>query len=385
MSFSALGLCPELVQAIVAAKYVAPTPIQMAAILPILNAQDVQACAPTGSGKTLAFVAPMLQRLIGHTAAGDRRISSLVLTPTRELAMQIGEVFRSVARYLPRPIKVLTVFGGVSINPQMMALRGGADVLVATPGRLLDLSDRNALRLDNVGTLVLDEADRLLDEGFIDELTRVLALLPERRQNLLFSATFPAGVEAFARRLLHEPVQVDGAADGETPPDIHQRAIAVDPERRTQLLRQLLQQHGWDRTLVFVATKYATEHVALKLQRLGFSARALHGDQSQGARTQALVDFKAGRLGVLIATDIAARGIDVLDLSAVVNFDLPRSPADYVHRIGRTGRAGARGVSVSFVSPATEAHFRVIEKRMHFRLQRETVDGFEPRTSAVAR
>jgi ATP-dependent RNA helicase RhlE len=385
MSFSALGLCPELAQAIAAAKYATPTPVQMAAIPPILNAQDVQACAPTGSGKTLAFVAPMLQRLMGHAAASDRRVSSLVLTPTRELAMQVGEVFRSVARYLPRPIKVLTVFGGVSINPQMMALRGGADVLVATPGRLLDLSDRNAIPLGNVRTLVLDEADRLMDEGFIDELTRVLALLPERRQNLLFSATFPAGVTALARSLLNEPVQIDGAAGDATPPDIHQRAIAVDPERRTQLLRQLLQQHSWDRTLVFVATKYATEHVALKLQRLGFAARALHGDLSQGARTQALADFKAGRLGVLIATDIAARGIDVLDLSAVVNFDLPRSPADYVHRIGRTGRAGARGVSVSFVSPATEAHFRVIEKRMRLRLERETVDGFEPRTSTVAR
>jgi superfamily II DNA/RNA helicase len=201
----------------------------------------------------------------------------------------------------------------------------------------------------------------------------------------LFSATFPAGVEALAQRLLHEPVRFDGATAAETLPDIHQRAIAVDPERRTQLLRQLLQQHSWERTLVFVATKYATEHVALKLQRLGFSARALHGELSQGARMQALVDFKAGRLSVLIATDIAARGIDVLDLSAVVNFDLPRSPADYVHRIGRTGRAGARGVSVSFVSPAREAHFRLIEKRIRVRLERETVDGFEPRASTGAR
>ena len=252
MAFSALGLCPEMLQAIAAAKYLAPTPIQTAAIPPILKAQDLQACAPTGSGKTLTFAAPMLQRLIGRTAAGDRRASSLVLVPTRELAMQVGEVYRSLARYLPRPIKVLTVFGGVSINPQMMALRGGADVLVATPGRLLDLADHNAIRLRYVRTLVLDEADRLLDEGFTDELTRVLALLPVRRQSLLFSATFPAGVEALAQRLLHEPVLVDGATAAATSPDIHQRAIAVDPERRTQLLHQLLQQHSWDRTLVFV-------------------------------------------------------------------------------------------------------------------------------------
>jgi superfamily II DNA/RNA helicase len=271
---------------------------------------------------------------------------------------------------------VLTVIGGISINPQMMALRGGADIVVGTPGRLLDLADHNAIRLSEVSMLVLDEADRLLDEGFADELTRVLALLPEGRQNLLFSATFPPAVKSLAELLLRDPVHVDVATVATTAPDIQQRSIAVDPERRTQLLRHLLQHHGWERTLVFVATKYATEHVALKLQRLGFAARALHGDLSQGARTQALADFKAGRVRVLLATDVAARGIDVVDLSAVVNFDLPRSTADYVHRIGRTGRAGASGVAVSFVSPATEAHFRLIEKRNRFRLERERVSGF---------
>lgn len=385
MSFSALGLCPELLQAIAEAKYPAPTPVQTAAISPILNARDVQACAPTGSGKTLAFVAPMLQRLIGRTAEADRCVGSLVLVPTRELAMQVGEAFQYLASYLPRRIRVLAVYGGVSINPQMMALRGGADVVVATPGRLLDLADHNAVRLRSVSTLVLDEADRLLDEGFAYELTRVLALLPERRQNLLFSATFPPGVESLALRLLLDPIRVDGAAAAATPPDIAQRTIAVDPERRTQLLRHLLEEHSWDRALVFVATKYATEHVALKLQRLGFPARALHGDLSQGARTQALADFKAGRLRVLIATDLAARGIDVVDLAAVVNFDLPRSTADYVHRIGRTGRAGAHGVAVSFVSAATEAHFRLIEKRNRFRLVREMVSGFEPAAPTVHR
>jgi ATP-dependent RNA helicase RhlE len=257
---------------------------------------------------------------------------------------------------------------------------------VATPGRLLDLADHNAVRLSDVSTLVLDEADRLLDEGFADELTRVLALLPDRRQNLLFSATFPPAVRSLAELLLRNPVRVDVSvvAGTATVPDIQQRSIAVDPERRTQLLRHLIQRHGWERTLVFVATKYATEHVALKLQRLGFAARALHGDLSQGARTQALADFKAGRVRVLIATDVAARGIDVVDLAAVVNFDLPRSTADYVHRIGRTGRAGASGVAVSFVPAAMEAHFRLIEKRNGFRLERERVGGFEPskKTSA---
>ena len=379
MSFSELGLCPELLQAIAEAKYTIPTPVQAAVIPSILRAQDVRACAQTGSGKTAAFALPMLQLLLNRAAASDRRVSGLVLVPTRELATQVGEAFRSLGRYLPQPIKVLTVFGGVSINPQMMALRGGADIVVATPGRLLDLADHNAIRLGDVSTLVLDEADRLLDEGFADELTRVLALLPDRRQNLLFSATFPPAVQSLAERLLRNPVRVDVAAvAGATLPDIQQRSIAVDPERRTQLLRHLIQQHDWERTLVFVATKYATEHVALKLQRLGFAARALHGDLSQGARTQALADFKAGRVRVLIATDVAARGIDVVDLAAVVNFDLPRSTADYVHRIGRTGRAGASGVAVSFVSAATEAHFRLIEKRNRFRLERERVGGFEP-------
>lgn len=377
MLFSELGLCPELLQAIAEAKYPNPTPVQVGAIPPILAGRDVQACAQTGSGKTAAFALPMLQCLRVRAPASDRRVSGLVLVPTRELAMQVTEAFRTLGRYLPRPFKVLTVIGGVSINPQMMALRGGADIVVGTPGRLLDLVDHNAARLSDVSTLVLDEADRLLDEGFADELTRVLTLLPGGRQNLLFSATFPPAVRSLAELLLRSPVRVDVGAAPATVPDIQQRSIAVAPERRTQLLRHLIQHHGWDRTLVFVATKYATEHVAMKLQRLGFAARALHGDLSQGARTQALTDFKAGRVQVLLATDVAARGIDVVDLAAVVNFDLPRSTADYVHRIGRTGRAGASGVAVSFVSPATEAHFRLIEKRNRFRLEREKVSGFQ--------
>lgn len=378
MLFSELGLFPELLQATAAANYATPTPVQVAVIPAILQGLDVRARAQTGSGKTAAFALPMLQRRLGRTAANDRWVGGLVLVPTRELASQVGEAFRTFSRYLPQPIKVLTVFGGVSINPQMMALRGGADIVVATPGRLLDLADHNAVRLSAVSTLVLDEADRLLDEGFADELTRVLALLPERRQNLLFSATFPPAVQSLAELLLREPVRIDIAGTTETAPDIQQRAIAVDPERRTQLLRHLIDHHGWKRTLVFVATKYATEHIALKLQRLGFTAAALHGELSQGVRTGALADFKAGRTQVLIATDVAARGIDVTELPAVVNFDLPRSTDDYVHRIGRTGRAGAHGVAVSFVSAATEAHFRLIEKRNRFRVERERLPGFEP-------
>lgn len=378
MSFSELNFSPELLQAIAKADYATPTPIQAAAMPAILRSRDVRACAQTGSGKTAAFVLPMLQGLMSRSSKGDRQVSGLVLVPTRELATQVGEVFREFSRYLSQPIKVLTVFGGVSINPQMMALRGGADIVVATPGRLLDLVDHNAIRLSAVSTLVLDEADRLLDEGFADELTRVLAQLPDRRQNLLFSATFPPAVQSLAELLLRDPVRIEIEATAATTPDIQQRSIAVDPERRTQLLHHLIQHHGWERTLVFVATKYATEHIALKLQRLNIAAGALHGELSQGARTWTLADFKSGRLKVLVATDIAARGIDITELPAVVNFDLPRSTDDYLHRIGRTGRAGASGIAISFVSAATEAHFRLIEKRHGFRLQREQLPGFEP-------
>ena len=284
--------------------------------------------------------------------------------------------------------------GGVSINPQMMALRGGADVVVATPGRLLDLVAQNALRLAQVQLLVLDEADRLLDLGFAEELQRVLALLPARRQTALFSATFPDSVQALASGLLREPVRIDivaGAAGagadtdglasaevGSAPATTVQRAIAVDDQRRTQLLLQLVKQEGWERVLVFVATQYAAEHVAEKLYRAKVFATPFHGGLAQGARTQILDEFKAERWQVVVTTDLAARGIDIAQLPVVVNYDLPRSSVDYVHRIGRTGRAGAAGLAVSFVMPASQAHWNLIEKRQNLTLPLETVPGFEP-------
>jgi superfamily II DNA/RNA helicase len=279
---------------------------------------------------------------------------------------------------MPRPTKIIIVFGGISINPQMMALRGGADIVVATPGRLLDLVDHNALRLADVTTLVLDEADRLLDLGFSEELARIIQRLPLRRQNLLFSATFPPAVHLLAEELLHDPIRIDVPPTAATQPAILQRAIHVDPERRTQLLRHLIMEQGWTRVLVFVGTKYSTEHIAEKLRRAGIQAAAFHGKLSQGARTKALADFKASRVRVLIATDVAARGIDIAQLPAVVNYDLPRSTVDYTHRIGRTGRAGESGVAVSFVTTSVEAHFRLIEKRHRIHLLREVIAGFEP-------
>jgi superfamily II DNA/RNA helicase len=302
----------------------------------------------------------------------------LVLVPTRELAAQIGASLRDYARYLPEPIKTLVVYGGVSINPQMMALGGGADIIVATPGRLLDLIDHNAVSLSAVSILILDEADQLFSLGFTDELNRILALLPARRQNLLFSATFPSTVQALVENVLRDPVRLDLPPEPATKPDILQRAIEVDPPRRTQLLRHLIETNGWTRVLVFVATKYATEHVAEKLRKAGLAATALHGELSQGARTQALADFKASKVQVLLATDVAARGIDIEQLPVVVNFDLPRSAVDYTHRIGRTGRAGESGIAINFISAATHAHFSLIEKRHRLQLPREQIEGFEP-------
>lgn len=377
MPFSSLGLSPHLNRALEQINYAAPTAIQTAAIPAILAGRDVWACAHTGSGKTAAFALPMLQLRANEKRLHPKPVRALILVPTRELAAQIREAMSTYSRYLPEPVKVISVFGGVSINPQMMALRGGADIVVATPGRLLDLVGQNALSLQQVSTLVLDEADRLLDLGFADELASILRSLPKQRQNLVFSATFPPEVHALTENLLRDPLRIDVPSTPVTTPDILQRSIRVEPERRTQLLRHLIQTHGWSSVLVFVATKYATEHVARKLRGVGIEATALHGELSQGARTSALADFKAKRLRVLVATDVAARGIDISQLAAVVNFDLPRSAADYIHRIGRTGRAGASGVAVSFVSDSTEAHFRLIEKRHRIRLERETIAGFE--------
>lgn len=382
MPFSMLGFAPELLpllQRVLQEKsYAAPTPIQAQAIPVILHGHDVVASAQTGSGKTAAFVLPLLQQFALGSPKPPRRVRSLVLVPTRELAAQVGETFNQLAQYLPRRIKVATVFGGVSINPQMIDLRWGADVVVGTPGRLLDLVENNALSLAHVGTLVLDEADRLLDLGFGEELGRVLALLPGKRQTLLFSATFPPAIEALASTLLQSPRRIHVESTPLAAPDIRQRAIEVDPGQRTQLLRHLLQEEGWSRALVFVATKHAAEIVAEKLCKAGIAAEALHGEMSQGRRTRVLQEFKQEHARVLVATDVAARGIDIAQMPVVVNYDLPRSTTDYTHRIGRTGRAGESGVAISFVSAGTEAHFRLIEKREHFRVPRERIAGFEP-------
>ena len=378
MSFPLLGLSPELVRAVSDLGFSTPTPIQMQAVPAVLRGADVLGAAQTGSGKTAAYGLPLLQLLASAKPGSPRRVRALVLVPTRELAAQVGEVLRVLGQYQARPQKVAIVFGGVSINPQMMGLRGGADLVVATPGRLLDLVQHNALRLSSVAHLVLDEADRLLDAGFAHELAAVLALLPARRQNLFFSATLAAEVQTLAQRWLHDPVRLEVPATAANEPVILQRVIAVDAARRTALLRHFIKDQAWERVLVFVATRYAAQLVAEKLYRSGIYATAFFGGMGQGARTQVLAEFRNHQWDVVVTTDLASRGLDIAQLPVVVNYDLPRSAVDYVHRVGRTGRAGESGLAVSFVSADTEAHFRLIEKRQHLNLPREQIAGFEP-------
>lgn len=376
MTFASTGLSESLVRA--AEPHAEPTPVQAAAIPAALEGRDVMAMARTGSGKTLAFVLPLLQRWLEAPRETPRRIHTLILVPTRELAAQVSETVRRVAARLPQRLKVVSAVGGLSINPQMMALRGGADFVIATPGRLLDLLQCHAVHLSDVAALVLDEADRLLDLGFSEELARILSLLPPDRQNLLVSATFPPGVRALGERLLRDPAVIEIPEAPTETPLIRQRAIEVDSAQRTPLLAHLIKSEGWTRVLVFVARKYNASHLADKLRRNGISAVDFHGELSHGARSRALDDFKNSRIRVLVATDLAARGLDIAQLPVVLNYDLPRSTTDFVHRIGRTGRAGESGLAVSFVTAESHAHFCLIEKRHQLAVPRERIDGFEP-------
>jgi ATP-dependent RNA helicase RhlE len=384
MSFASLRLLPPIVQAVVELEYDEPTEVQLEVIPNVLMGRDVWASARTGSGKTAAFVLPMLHALSVNAPPRERAVRALIVAPTRELAVQIGEAVESYGAYLaPRP-RTCVVVGGISINPQMLALRGGADIVIGTPGRILDLVAKNAMRLGVLEILVLDEADRLFALGFEDELARIFAEVPDARQTLLFSATLPRHVQMLCEAHLRDPVRINIDAGG-TPTSrvLVQRAIEVDACKRTMLLRHLLDTEGWAHALVFVASRIAAERVASKLVRAKIMAKALHGEMSQGARSLALAELKTGNLRVLVATDVAARGLDIEKLPVVVNYDLPRSPIDYLHRIGRTARAGEHGVAVSFVTADSEAHFRLIARRHHLTIAREQIAGFEPIEKAV--
>jgi ATP-dependent RNA helicase RhlE len=382
MPFTNLGLSashlPALQRALLRENLSQPTEIQRLAIPAIVQGRDVLATAQTGSGKTLTFVLPILDKLAsGSAAVAAGKPQALIVVPTRELALQVGETFKRMAQFLPSKIKTVVLLGGQDIAAQIEQLKAGTALVVATPGRLLDVIDQGALSLKALQTWVLDEADRLLDLGFEQELARIVALLPEKRQTLLLSATFPPEIEALAQRLMTDPVRVKVVSE-QTAPDIAERAFAVDVGRRAQLLRHLFVSEKWKRVLVFAATKHACNVLAMKLRVAGFSAEPMHGDLTQGKREQVLQDFKASRVKIVVATDLAARGIDIKELPVVVNYDLPRSPQDYTHRIGRTGRAGESGQAVSFITATNHAHWALISKRHGLSLPMEQLAGFEP-------
>ncbi len=387
--FNELGLIPPLLARLVELNYQVPTPIQAKAIPSILAGRDLIGGANTGSGKTATFALPLLQQLSNNQtntaqakANKSNTVAKHILVPTRELAKQVADSIKSYAAHFNGVIKTVAVFGGVSVNTQMLALRGGTDILVATPGRLLDLISSNAIKLDLVNTLVLDEADRMLSLGFTEELSALLALLPKKKQTLLFSATFPEQVQSLTQTLLNNPIEIqEQSRDAST---LVQRVFTVNKGEKTALLAHLIKQHQWRQTLIFVNAKNSCEHLAGKLAKRGIAAEVFHGDKGQGARNRVLDAFKAGEIDVLIATDIAARGIDIEKLPVVINFDLPRSPADYMHRIGRSGRAGEIGLALSLIDFEDYHHFKVIEKKNKIRLEREQVAGFEVDEEAVS-
>lgn len=363
MSFAELGLAPALLSAIERAKYESPYPIQVEAIPAILQGKDLLGLAPTGSGKTAAYILPILQQLLGKETPRDRYVPVLVLVPTRELAVQVAEVAENFSRFLPRRIKSLAIFGGVSINPQMMKL-GGTEILIATPGRLIDLMGRNSVSISQIKTLAIDEADKMLQMGFKEEMDHLFEYIPKKKQTLLFSATMEGEVEELIKKLLQNPVRVQVAADDFTPDLIAQSAYRVSPETKGPFLRQVIQSGDWKQILVFASSIRTADNVVGKLVKNGIDAVAFHGDKSQGARTEALAKFKSGKTRVLVATDLAARGIDIQALPLVINYELPRSPKDYIHRIGRTGRAGMQGEAISLITPEEQHHFKVIQKKM---------------------
>ncbi len=376
MTFAELGLAEPLLRAIEARGYTQPTPIQSAAIPAVLTGRDLMAAAQTGTGKTAGFTLPLLQRLHESGAGRSQRIRVLVLTPTRELAAQVGESVATYGAHLP--FRSAVVFGGVKINPQISRLRRGVDILVATPGRLLDLAGQGEVNFSGLEVLVLDEADRMLDMGFIHDIRRIIKMLPEKRQNLLFSATFAPEIRELAGTFLHKPQEISVAPPNATAERVEQWVYPVDKKRKAALLLDLVVQNNWQQVLVFSRTKRGANQLAQYLEKAGVDAAAIHGNKSQGARTRALSGFKKGDLRVLVATDIAARGLDIAQLPQVVNVDLPNVPEDYVHRIGRTGRAGASGRAFSLVSADEIKQLEAIERLTQAHLPREYWDGFEP-------
>lgn len=376
MSFDTLGLLAELVRAVTEQGYSTPTPIQSQAIPVILKGADVMGGAQTGTGKTAGYTLPLLHLLNKHAGKGQRRVRALILTPTRELTAQVNESVRTYGKYLS--LKSAAIFGGVNINPQITALRKGVDILVTTPGRLLDHVSQKTVDLSAVEILVLDEADRMLDMGFIHDVRRILNLLPKKRQNLLFSATFSNAIKNLADSLLNAPVMIEVARRNASAEPLEQLVHPVDRERKSELLSHQIKSENWQQVLVFTRTKHGANRLAEKLERDGIKADAIHGNKTQAARTRALANFKNGSVRVLVATDIAARGLDIDQLPHVVNFELPNVPEDYVHRIGRTGRAGCEGKAVSLVCVDEHGLLRDIERLIGRNVPKKVIPGYEP-------
>ncbi|MDB4533375.1 DEAD/DEAH box helicase [Vicingaceae bacterium] len=375
MPFNSLGLSDPLLKAIEKKGYTTPSPIQEKCIPVVLQGKDVLASAQTGTGKTAGFTLPLLQILSGVQTPQKRPIRALVLTPTRELAAQIQENVREYSTFLK--IKSTVIFGGVKQGPQVNTLRSGVDILIATPGRLLDLVDQGLLSLRDIEILVLDEADRMLDMGFLRDIKKVLALVPEKRQTLLFSATFSKEIKALANGFLKNPVLVEATPENTTAEKVNQKIYHVDKVKKRAIIIKMIKDGDWQQVLVFTRTKHGANKLCEKMVSAGITAAAIHGNKTQGARTKALAGFKAGSIRVLVATDIAARGIDIPLLPHVVNFELPNVPEDYVHRIGRTGRAGANGIAMSLVSHDEAAYLRDIEKLLKQKLPTGVIEGFE--------
>ncbi len=376
MKFTDLGLAPSLLKAIEEKGYTEPSPIQEKAIPQILQGKDVLASAQTGTGKTAGFTLPLLQLLLKQQKSGHRKVRALVLTPTRELAAQIYENVKEYSIHID--IRSMVIFGGVNQNPQIATLRSGVEVLIATPGRLLDLHNQKALSLQHVEVLVLDEADRMLDMGFQRDINKIMGFLPKKRQNLLFSATFSKEIKSLAQGILNQPVLVEATPENTTVDAIIQLVYKVDKARKTELIIKLIKDGNWNQVLVFTRTKHGANNLTKRMLKANIGAAAIHGNKSQGARTKALAGFKDGTVEVLVATDIAARGLDIPLLPHVINFELPNIPEDYVHRIGRTGRAGAKGEAISLVCIDEKTYLRDIERLLGMRIPLEVKESFEP-------